>query len=88
MYGVLFFVGVYFTLDEEFSASSSSLRLLFYLPGLGVGAYLATYLTMDLCNICPRNPFSPSSSVLSSKPSASLSLHGLFTRGISGRFMG
>jgi hypothetical protein len=55
MYGVLFFVGIYFTLGEEFSASSSGLRLLFYLPGLGVGAYLAMYL----CNIRPRNTFSP-----------------------------
>jgi len=35
MHGVLFFAGIYFSLVEEFSASSSGLRLLFYLPGLG-----------------------------------------------------
>ncbi|KAI9744122.1 MAG: hypothetical protein M1818_002274 [Claussenomyces sp. TS43310] len=55
MYGVLYFVGIYFTLVENFSASKSGTRILYYLPGLGVGAYLAMYF----CNTRPRQTFLP-----------------------------
>ncbi|KAL3461957.1 major facilitator superfamily domain-containing protein [Aspergillus heterothallicus] len=55
MYSVFYYVGVYFTLVEEYPASRAGVQLLYYIPGLGAGVYLA----MFLCNITPAQTFYP-----------------------------
>ena len=35
MFSVFYFIGIYFTLVEAYSASRSGIQLLFYLPGIG-----------------------------------------------------
>lgn len=35
MFSVFYFIGIYFTLVEAYSASDSGIQLLFYLPGIG-----------------------------------------------------
>ncbi|KEZ45551.1 hypothetical protein SAPIO_CDS1886 [Scedosporium apiospermum] len=55
MYAVLYFVNLYFTMVRGHNASSAGVQLLYYTPGLGVGAYLAMYM----CNVWPRNTWWP-----------------------------
>ncbi|OJJ39695.1 hypothetical protein ASPWEDRAFT_37527 [Aspergillus wentii DTO 134E9] len=55
MYSVFYFVGVYFTLVEAYPASKAGIQLLYYIPGLGAGVYLAVYM----CNIRPAQTFWP-----------------------------
>ncbi|KAL2835470.1 major facilitator superfamily domain-containing protein [Aspergillus pseudoustus] len=55
MYSVFYYVGVYFTLVLEYPASRAGVQLLYYIPGLGAGVYLA----MFMCNIAPAQTFYP-----------------------------
>ena len=55
LYSVFYFVGIYFTLAQGYEASRSGIQLLFYVPGLGGGAYLA----MFICNVWPGITFVP-----------------------------
>ncbi|KAL2864021.1 putative MFS multidrug transporter [Aspergillus lucknowensis] len=55
MYSVFYYVGVYFTLVEAYPASRAGVQLLYYIPGLGAGVYLAMYL----CNVRPAQTFYP-----------------------------
>ncbi|KAL4875869.1 major facilitator superfamily domain-containing protein [Aspergillus karnatakaensis] len=55
MYSVFYYVGIYFTLVEEYPASRAGVQLLYYIPGLGAGVYLAVYL----CNNPPAQTFFP-----------------------------
>ncbi|KAG4430010.1 hypothetical protein IFR05_014505 [Cadophora sp. M221] len=43
MYAVFYFVSLYFTLVRGFSAGKSGTSLIYYMPGLGGGAYLAMF---------------------------------------------
>ncbi|KAG4421958.1 hypothetical protein IFR04_004937 [Cadophora malorum] len=43
MYAVLYFVALYFTLIKEYSAAKSGTNIVYYMPGLGGGAYLAMF---------------------------------------------
>ena len=55
LYSVFYFIGIYFTLVEGYAASKSGQNLLYYIPGIGVGVYLAIFL----CNVKPRQTFWP-----------------------------
>ncbi|KAL4812926.1 major facilitator superfamily domain-containing protein [Aspergillus spinulosporus] len=55
MYSVFYYVGVYFTVVEAYSASKAGVQLLYYIPGLGAGVYLAILL----CNTYPAQTFPP-----------------------------
>ncbi|KAL4966515.1 putative MFS multidrug transporter [Aspergillus stella-maris] len=55
MYSVFYYIGVYFTLVEEYPASKAGVQLLYYIPGLGVGVYLAILM----CNTLPAQTFHP-----------------------------
>lgn len=55
MYSVFYFIGIYFTLVEAFPASEAGVQLLYYIPGLGAGVYLA----MFMCNIWPAQTWHP-----------------------------
>ncbi|KAI9040046.1 putative MFS multidrug transporter [Aspergillus affinis] len=55
MYSVFYFIGIYFTLIEAYPASKAGIELLYYIPGLGAGVYLA----MLLCNVFPAQTFHP-----------------------------
>ncbi|EEP81793.1 conserved hypothetical protein [Uncinocarpus reesii 1704] len=55
MYSAFYFVGIYFTLVEAYSAGKSGLQLLYYIPGIGVGVYVA----MFNCNVWPAQTFYP-----------------------------
>jgi MFS family permease len=55
MYSVFYFIGIYFTLVENYDASKAGEQLLYYVPGLGVGVYFA----MFVCNVYPRQTFWP-----------------------------
>ncbi|KAK6613113.1 major facilitator superfamily transporter [Botrytis cinerea] len=50
MYAVFYFVDIYFALVLQFSSSEGGKNLLYYIPGLAVGVYLA----MFACNVFPR----------------------------------
>lgn len=50
-----YFISYYFQLAEGLSSSQAGTQLLYYTPGLGVGAYSA----MFLCNRWPRQTFFP-----------------------------
>ncbi|PWW75714.1 MFS general substrate transporter [Tuber magnatum] len=52
---MFYFISVYFAIVEQYSADKAGLQLLFYLPGIGAGAYSAMYL----CNVSPRTTFPP-----------------------------
>ncbi|RAL06804.1 putative MFS multidrug transporter, partial [Aspergillus homomorphus CBS 101889] len=54
-YSIFYFVSIYYILVAGYSASKSGLELLYYIPGLGGGVYLAIYM----CNILPRQTFYP-----------------------------
>ncbi|KAG2027977.1 hypothetical protein GB937_000425 [Aspergillus fischeri] len=53
MYSVFYFIGIYFTLVEAYPASRAGINLLYYIPGLGAGVYIAVYL----CNVYPAQTF-------------------------------
>ncbi|TVY81467.1 Efflux pump FUS6, partial [Lachnellula suecica] len=55
MYAVFYFVGLYFALVKQFSSGQSGTNLIYYMPGLAGGAYLA----MFACNKFPRQTFFP-----------------------------
>ena len=55
MYAVFYFVGLYWTLARGYPADRSGVQLLFYIPGLGGGVYLA----MFAANVWPRATFWP-----------------------------
>lgn len=55
LYSVFYFIGIYFTLVEGYEASKAGTQLLYYVPGLGVGVYLAIFI----CNVYPRQTFWP-----------------------------
>ena len=55
LFSVFYFIGIYFTLVEANSASEAGINLLYYIPGIGVGVYLAIFL----CNVRPRQTFWP-----------------------------
>jgi hypothetical protein len=50
-----YFVTYYWQLAEGYSSSKAGIQLLYYTPGLGVGAYTAMYF----CNAWPRQTFYP-----------------------------
>lgn len=52
---VLYFVSLYFTIVKQYTAGHSGVQLLYYVPGLGVGAYSA----MFMCNVYPKKTFYP-----------------------------
>ncbi|APA09979.1 hypothetical protein SS1G_05756 [Sclerotinia sclerotiorum 1980 UF-70] len=55
MYAVFYFVDIYFALVLQFSSSKGGKNLLYYIPGLAGGVYLA----MFACNIFPRQTWYP-----------------------------
>ncbi|KAL4801840.1 MFS general substrate transporter [Aspergillus unguis] len=55
MYSVFYYVGIYFTVVEGYAASKAGVQLLYYIPGLGAGVYLAVLL----CNTKPAQTFHP-----------------------------
>jgi MFS family permease len=55
MYSAFYFIGIYFTLVEGYESGRSGLQLLYYVPGLGAGVYVAIFL----CNVAPRQTFWP-----------------------------
>ena len=55
LFSVFYFIGIYFTLVEAYSASEAGVNLLYYIPGIGVGVYAAIFL----CNVKPRQTFWP-----------------------------
>lgn len=55
MYAVFYFVDIYFALVLQFSSSEGGKNLLYYIPGLAVGVYLA----MFACNVFPRQTWYP-----------------------------
>jgi hypothetical protein len=55
LYSVFYFIGIYFTLGEAYPASKAGVQLLYYIPGIGVGVYLA----MFSCNVWPKITFPP-----------------------------
>ena len=50
MYSIFYFVGIYFTVVKGYEASKAGIQLLYYLPGIGVGAYLAMFTV----NVWPK----------------------------------
>ncbi|TGO86151.1 hypothetical protein BPOR_0330g00070 [Botrytis porri] len=55
MYAVFYFVDIYFALVLQFSSSKGGQNLLYYIPGLAGGVYLA----MFACNVFPRQTWHP-----------------------------
>lgn len=55
MYAVYYFAELYFVLVKNYSAGKAGTNLVYYMPGLGAGAYLA----MFMCNRWPRQTFFP-----------------------------
>ena len=55
MFSVFYFVGIWFTIVQQYDSSKAGIQLLYYTPGLGVGSYAA----MFLCNIWPKQTFWP-----------------------------
>jgi hypothetical protein len=53
MVAVLYFVDIYFVLVKSYTPSKAGEQLLYYVPGIGVGVYLA----MVMCNFYPRATF-------------------------------
>ncbi|KAK3385691.1 major facilitator superfamily domain-containing protein [Podospora didyma] len=50
MFAIMYFMDLYFALVEGHNASSAGIALLYFLPGLGAGTYMAMYFT----NVQPR----------------------------------
>ncbi|KKA25045.1 Permeases of the major facilitator superfamily [Rasamsonia emersonii CBS 393.64] len=55
MYSVYYFIGIYFTVVEAYPAGKAGTQLLYYIPGLGAGVYIAAYM----CNVRPGQTFPP-----------------------------
>jgi MFS family permease len=55
MYAVFYFVDLYFALVQNYGSGKSGTNLLYYLPGLAGGAYLAVFA----CNKWPLQTFFP-----------------------------
>jgi hypothetical protein len=55
LFSVFYFVGIWFTIVQKYDSDKAGTQLLYYTPGLGVGAYTA----MFLCNIWPKETFWP-----------------------------
>jgi hypothetical protein len=55
MYAVFYFADLYFTLVLQFSSGKAGTNIIYYLPGLGFGAYAAIFL----CNIYPKQTWYP-----------------------------
>ncbi|ESZ98784.1 hypothetical protein SBOR_0833 [Sclerotinia borealis F-4128] len=55
MYAVFYFVDLYFALVLQFSPGEGGKNLLYYIPGLGGGVYLAIFT----CNVFPRQTWYP-----------------------------
>ncbi|KAH8780090.1 major facilitator superfamily domain-containing protein [Diaporthe sp. PMI_573] len=55
MFAVMYFMDLYFALVEGHSSSEAGLALLYYLPGLGAGAYSAMFCV----NVWPRQTLHP-----------------------------
>jgi len=55
LYSAIYFVGIYWTLAQDLNPQQAGYRLLYYVPGLGLGVYAA----MFLCNIFPKQTFYP-----------------------------
>ncbi|KAF7716991.1 MFS-type Multidrug transporter [Penicillium ucsense] len=55
MFAVMYFMNLYFALVEGRSSSSSGLSLLYFLPGLAAGAYMAMFSS----NVWPRQTLPP-----------------------------
>ncbi|PGH19189.1 hypothetical protein AJ80_04160 [Polytolypa hystricis UAMH7299] len=53
LYAAFYFISIYFTLVEGYNAGKAGLQLLYYLPGIGAGVYIA----MFTCNIWPAQTF-------------------------------
>lgn len=55
MYAVFYFSNLYFILVESLPAGEAGRNLIYYMPGLGVGAYAAMYA----CNVWPLQTWFP-----------------------------
>jgi hypothetical protein len=55
MYAVFYFVDLYFALVRNYEPGEAGTNLIYYMPGLAVGAYIA----MFACNIWPLQTFFP-----------------------------
>jgi hypothetical protein len=55
LFSVFYFVGIWFTVVQQYDASEAGTQLTYYMPGLGVGAYSA----MSMCNLWPKQTFWP-----------------------------
>ncbi|KJK65080.1 drug resistance transporter EmrB/QacA subfamily protein [Aspergillus parasiticus SU-1] len=55
MYSIFYYIGIYFSLVEAYPASKAGVQLLYYIPGMGVGVYIAVFL----CNVWPAQSFFP-----------------------------
>ncbi|ROV97972.1 hypothetical protein VMCG_07069 [Cytospora schulzeri] len=55
MFAIMYFMDLYFALVEGQSASQAGTALLYYLPGLGAGVYMAMFSV----NVWPRQTFYP-----------------------------
>ncbi|KAF7586337.1 hypothetical protein BBP40_009047 [Aspergillus hancockii] len=55
MYSIFYYIGIYFSLVEAYPASKAGVQLLFYIPGLGAGVYIAVFM----CNVWPAQSFFP-----------------------------
>ncbi|KAE8352087.1 major facilitator superfamily domain-containing protein [Aspergillus coremiiformis] len=55
MYSIFYYIGIYFSLVEAYPASRAGVQLLYYIPGMGAGVYLAVFM----CNVWPAQTFFP-----------------------------
>ncbi|KAE8371080.1 major facilitator superfamily domain-containing protein [Aspergillus bertholletiae] len=55
MYSVFYYIGIYFSLVEAYPASRAGVQLLYYIPGMGAGVYMAVFF----CNVWPAQTFVP-----------------------------
>ena len=55
LYSVFYFSSIYFILVEGYGAGKAGTQLLYYIPGIGVGVYMA----MFMCNVYPASTFPP-----------------------------
>jgi hypothetical protein len=55
LFSVFYFVGIWFTVVQQYNSGKAGIQLTYYIPGLGVGAYAAIFL----CNVWPRETFFP-----------------------------
>ncbi|KAB8233663.1 putative MFS multidrug transporter [Aspergillus alliaceus] len=55
MYSIFYYIGIYFSLVEAYPASKAGIQLLYYIPGMGAGVYIAVFM----CNVWPAQTFFP-----------------------------